>query len=76
MNNLEQQLKNIVMSNVPTNITMPIQVENGTEAKIIITMLNNIEQRIKSLQVSIYRIQKEAEDREAEQWYRGMFSGK
>lgn len=77
MKDLEQQLKNLVISNVPKNIDLMLPINENAELKTILlqiySMVKETNEKSKATNMIISKLLHETEQSRIENWYRGKF---
>jgi len=75
MKDLEQQLKNLVISNVPKNIDLMLPINENAELKTILlqiySMVKETNEKSKATNMIISKLLHETEQSRIENWYRG-----
>lgn len=77
MKGLEQQLKNLIISNVPQNIDLMLPINEDAELKTILlqiyAMVKDTNEKVKATNIIMSRLLHETEQSRVENWYRGKF---
>ena len=77
MKGLEQQLKNLIISNVPKNVDLMIPLNEDAELKTILlqiyAMVKDTNEKVNATNMIMNRLLHETEQSRIENWYRGKF---
>ena len=77
MKDLEQQLKNLIITNVPQSIDLMLPINENAELKTILlqiySMVKETNEKIKATNMIISKLLHETEQSRIENWYRGKF---
>lgn len=77
MKGLEQQLKNLIISNVPQNIDLMLPINEDAELKTILlqiyAMVKDTNEKVNATNIIMSRLLHETEQSRVENWYRGKF---
>lgn len=77
MKGLEQQLKNLIISNVPQNIDLMLPINEDVELKTILmqiyAMVKDTNEKVNATNIIMSRLLHETEQSRVENWYRGKF---
>lgn len=80
MNSIENQLRNIIMNNVPKNIDLSLPLKDDVQLqavlKELIQVVNDTNKRVQNLQITMSRINMNIEQKRIEDSYRAMVMGK
>ena len=80
MDSLEKQLKDLIISNVPKNIDLMLQVSEDTELKAILndilSIVKDTNKKVEACYIKIYQLMQEVEPTRVENWYRDSFRKK
>lgn len=80
MNSIENQLRNIIMNNVPKNIDLSLPLKDDvqlqTVLKELIQVVNDTNKRVQNLQIAMSRMNMNIEQKRIEDSYRAMVMGK
>lgn len=77
MKDLEQQLKNLIITNVPQSVDLMLPINENAELKTILlqiyTMVKETNEKSKATNTIISKLLHETEQSRIENWYRGKF---
>ena len=77
MKDLEQQLKNLIITNAPKSIDLMLPINENAELKTILlqiySMLKETNEKTKVTNMIIRKLLHETEQSRIENWYRGKF---
>jgi len=77
MKELEQQLKNLIITNVPQSIDLMIPINENAELKTILlqiyAMVKETNEKSNATNMIISKLLHETEQSRIENWYRGKF---
>lgn len=80
MNSIENQLRNIIMNNVPKNIDLTLPLKDDVQLQVVlkelIQVVNDTNKRVQNLQIAMSRMNMNIEQKRIEDSYRAMVMGK
>lgn len=77
MKDIEQQLKNLIITNAPKSIDLMLPINENAELKTILmqiySMVKDTNEKVNTTNMTISKLLHETEQSRIENWYRGKF---